>query len=145
MCRFTSVLWVLICSSLLLAEGGKSDAEAIQGKWNVVSAVYSGKAAKNEENEKDGLGFWTINKTQIVYSEKSLADYMLNTAKKPKEIDATHPAAANQTAETLLGIYELEGDQLRICIARSGSPRPTKFESAAESKTNLIVLKRVKP
>jgi uncharacterized protein (TIGR03067 family) len=45
--------------------------------------------------------------------------------------------------EPIKGIYEIDGDNLKICFAIEGE-RPTKFESPADSVQMLIVLKRIK-
>ena len=45
--------------------------------------------------------------------------------------------------EPIKGIYEIDGDSLKICFAIEGE-RPKKFESAEGSTTMLIVLKRIK-
>lgn len=42
-----------------------------------------------------------------------------------------------------LGIYEIEGDQLKICLAPLGSARPTEFRAPADSGSTLTIYKRV--
>jgi hypothetical protein len=45
---------------------------------------------------------------------------------------------------TRLGIYELNGDTLRICRAEAGEERPMEFKSKEGTQTILSVAKRQK-
>ena len=74
------------------------------------------------------------------------------TIKGTYKIDpAANPKAMETTASTgpykdkpLLGIYELDGDSLKICYAAPGKDRPTEFNSKAGSGWILTVHKRLK-
>jgi uncharacterized protein (TIGR03067 family) len=61
---------------------------------------------------------------------------------KPKTIDIKITEGDGKGA-TVQGIYELDGDKLKICGVRGG-PRPTKFDSPEGSKAVLTELKRDK-
>jgi uncharacterized protein (TIGR03067 family) len=45
---------------------------------------------------------------------------------------------------TILSIYELKGDSLKICGAEAGKDRPTEFSSKEGSKQQLSVYRREK-
>jgi hypothetical protein len=67
----------------------------------------------------------------------------LDPSKAPNAIDVTQPSG-----DVLLGIYEIDGDRLRIALAPPRKApkeenRAAKFESAAGSGVVLVVLKRV--
>jgi uncharacterized protein (TIGR03067 family) len=140
-CLFT----LLMAGFLLGAAGAKDDAkgdhEKIQGTWQVVSAEDSGRKAPDEavKNIK-----WVITKDKITYKfddKTTKWSYKLDATKKPKWIDLT------EGDHTTLGIYELEGDNLKICFpeGRKGE-RSTAFESKPNSVNDiLIILKREKP
>ena len=42
------------------------------------------------------------------------------------------------------GIYELDGDTLKVCYAIDGGKRPAEFKAKPGSKHVLIVFKRLK-
>jgi hypothetical protein len=44
----------------------------------------------------------------------------------------------------MLGIYEIDGDTLRVCFDPEGKKRPTEFKSASGSQTFVNVHKRAK-
>ena len=114
------------------------DQENIQGTWKVMSAADNGhrtpKAAVKD------LKF-VITRDKIIYKflEKTTEwSYQLDATQTPKWIDLRDGAATN------LGIYELEGDNLKICFPEG---RPGERSTAFESKPNsvndvLIILKR---
>ena len=54
----------------------------------------------------------------------------LDESTKPKSIDIVGFAGKeSDKTKTYPGIYELDGDKLRICYAETSPERPTKFES----------------
>ncbi len=69
--------------------------------------------------------------------------YKLDAAKKPKEIALT--MTENGKNETVRGIYELDGDNLKICFpAAPGGEAPKEFSGKKASNQMLMVLKRSK-
>jgi hypothetical protein len=44
----------------------------------------------------------------------------------------------------MLGIYEIDGDTLKVCFDPQGKVRPTEFKSAPGSENFVNVHKRVK-
>ncbi len=68
--------------------------------------------------------------------------FKIDPAKKPKEIDITHPAVKDGTVE---GIYSLEGESLKMCYGKKDKDRPAKFSTKAGDRGVLFVLKRAKP
>jgi len=63
----------------------------------------------------------------------------LDPSKNPKEFEAV----LEGSDEKVLGLYEAEGDTLKMCWTNPGGERPTAF-SGGEGKT-LVVYKKAKP
>jgi RNA polymerase sigma factor (sigma-70 family) len=129
----------------------KGDREAILGDWKVVSLHADGKDVSDKEGEAKELmkSTWTF--TDEVLSVKSgdaVAEmfYEIDSTKKPKTIEWTFfkgKATKVDTGRTMLAVYSLEGDTLKIA-SRLDDPdkRPTEVASTEGSNTFLVVLKR---
>jgi uncharacterized protein (TIGR03067 family) len=68
----------------------------------------------------------------------------LNPKAKPKELDITGTDGPNK-GKTILAIYELDGDTLRICYDLTGKNRPTEFKTKEGTQLFLVTYKREKP
>jgi len=66
----------------------------------------------------------------------------LDPSKSPKTIDVTMIEGPNKGA-IMLGIYEIDGDTLKVCFDAQGKKRPTEFKSAPGSENFVNVHKRV--
>ena len=67
----------------------------------------------------------------------------IDVTKKPKEIEVMDEFGT-KNAKTLLGIYELDGDDFKLCLTITAKDRPTEFGTKAKSGLGLEVLKREK-
>jgi uncharacterized protein (TIGR03067 family) len=65
-------------------------------------------------------------------------DFRLDAGTAPKEI------TLRQGTNEMKGIYALDGDTLRVCVAAMNDPRPKAFKSEKDSRLMLMVLKREK-
>jgi len=141
------MLAVMVVGSLLATgaagqDKGKTDKDKIQGKWLPVSLEKGGIKAPEEEYKKVKLAF-TGDKITVVEDAREMAvTFKLDPAKKPKQIDVTE--SRNGKDEVHEGIYELDGDKLKICFAHAQDPRPRDFVSQAGTSQTLIVLTREK-
>lgn len=128
------------------ADKDKGDLVELQGTWTTVSFsfVYDGKVVSPEKFIK-GIGL--VVKGNKYYhgklkGEVSFQDFSLNSNKRPKEIDFVNVDLSKRTVKT--GIYELEGDRLRICCGPTPDERPTSFEVTLELRQYLWEFKRMK-
>jgi uncharacterized protein (TIGR03067 family) len=73
-----------------------------------------------------------------------LGTLRLSPSKKPMTIDAIVRKGQHE-GNTMLGIYELTGDTLKVCFDPEGDARPKKFAPAEGSARYVAVFKRVRP
>ena len=122
---------------------------ALAGEWRVKSETLYGKPSIGQVGciyrfEKDALVAF-----QYVGHEAKPATGVVDFTAKPWtldiELDDDRPAVGG--AGPRVGIMELKGDLLTICVSGSagaGVPRPKKFESKIGQSYVLTVLERVK-
>jgi RNA polymerase sigma factor (sigma-70 family) len=133
------------------AKAPATDKEKIQGTWEVVELVINGKKELPNEQGKgvivikgDKLSFLVREKGTDAEKSRKEFTIKLNPSKKPKEID-TDSLDGSHKGEKTGGIYELDGDKLKLCLPNdSDIKRPSIFESEAGSQLCLFTLKRLK-
>ncbi len=69
------------------------------------------------------------------------ADFTVDASKKPAHIDIKPAGAPPELV--IRGIYEIDGDTLKICFAKKGD-RPTEFRADGEKGASFLKLKRLK-
>jgi uncharacterized protein (TIGR03067 family) len=134
--------------ALVTAAEPKNDLDKLQGTWLTVSLVHDGKAMFDEKNPprvEPAKLTYDGSKWLVKVDGKTVAAGVtkLDPTKKPKEIDVLDESGMADE-KTKLGIYELDGDTFKYCIAPPGKPRPTEFASKPGSGHSLIVSKREK-
>ncbi|MBI1321722.1 TIGR03067 domain-containing protein [bacterium] len=119
----------------------KAELKKLEGTWQLVSAVTDGKAAAED----------FVAKVQVIIKDgKHSVKIDGETAVKeiPVAVDpSTDPKSTTDTlpdGQTILGIYELEGDKLTSCVAKPGQARPKAFAAEAGSGLTLRVFRRVR-
>lgn len=138
------VLMLGLVSAAQDSAQANKDLDRLQGTWKRASGEMDGKKMSADELQKTTL---TIKSNQYVLKmgDQTRKGYIkLDPTKKPKQIDIISDAGPNK-GKSLLGIYELEGDTFRYCVAQPGKDRPTEFSSRAGSGHGLYVNKRDKP
>ena len=143
------VLVAMVALSCLVGAEPPSDAvkkelTQLEGEWVMVSGERDGQALPEEYVKtatrvaKDGVSTVTIGGMVVMKSK-----YTIDPAKKPKAIDfeATEGEAKGNK---LVGIYELDGDTLKFCLAPADKDRPTEFTAKEGSGRTMSVWKRAK-
>ena len=148
-------LVALCCAVGFAASGGsgalahdKADLEKevrkFQGTWTIESSVTGGEEIPPGELKGVVVIFegdkHTVKKGDEVIQ---VGIQKLDPSKSPKTIDVTMTEGLNKGA-VMLGIYEIDGDTLKVCFDPQGKKRPTEFKSAPGSQTFVNVHKRVK-
>jgi uncharacterized protein (TIGR03067 family) len=132
----TSRFLLLSLGCLLAAdsrqEADKDGTKTLKGTWTIV-AVFDADG-KRVPVKADGQG---PSRTIVFEASKGVFKdlhgknrhqeftYKLDPTKRPKQIDFKD---ATEDRELWLGIYELDGDTLKLCFARTRTGRPTEFK-----------------
>jgi uncharacterized protein (TIGR03067 family) len=117
--------------------------KAFEGTWNVTVAERDGRKESEEDTKNLKLIFSGDKITIKIQEEGQEAMYKLDPGKKPKAIDIT-PTAGPEKGKTFQGIYELEGDSLKLCWSEKKDARPTEFVTRPNSECFLLILNRAK-
>jgi uncharacterized protein (TIGR03067 family) len=141
--RHALVAAVMLCS--FGAVNGQ-EKNPLQGNWIVVQTERGGRKPPAE--------FLKTLKVVIKGDKLEMSDakrgetgvFKLDPAKKPKEIDLVFSEGPQGNVKrTALGIYELDGETLKLAWRKDGGPRPTEFSSIPGERTSeLLILKRAK-
>ena len=110
----------------------------IEGRWKVTSVELAGVSVPGLADAElvlaDGKKIFTLPGGRV-----ETGTYHLNAARQPAQIDA----ATEGKVGTEEGIYAVDGDTLKLCLATGGGQRPREFTTRKGSDQILIVLRRV--
>ncbi len=126
-------------------ETGKKDLANLQGTWVVQTLHYNGK----DMGDRYKLSLVVKGKTatvegnEAVKKEYARVELKLDPSTTPKCLDLGIVGGTQKDA-VLEGIYEIQGDELKLCVKVLGKDRPGKFESPEGDSIALVVLKRQK-
>jgi len=140
---------LMLTAGLLLADDfqanpDKSDKEALQGTWKIVSVEIEGEALAMDNLIDSRLTVKGDDYLFVLGQTKLDLTFKMDASKSPKEIDLTAVTGPNK-GKTYRGIYTLEGDTYKIC--RNMEPelkRPTRFATQPKSGLMMVVWQRVK-
>jgi uncharacterized protein (TIGR03067 family) len=143
-------LLVLAAGLLLAAEPQeevvKKDREKIAGTWTVVLRESNGMKVEVEELKRILVTFKADGTFEVQRDGEKFAEgtSKIDPAKKPKEIDLTVKSMDGEQ-RNVKGIYEIDGDDLKICTAGpSSQDRPKEFTGKEGSGNILMAYKRKK-
>lgn len=139
---------LLLIGSLMAAGeqkvDGSKELKSLQGRWRLVAGEIGGRKMTAKEIKKSKLVFrgdhYTVRRGD---GPKVTGSLVVDSTKDPKTIDITDADGPNK-GKTLLGIYALDGDELKECFAAPGEARPTKFGTQTGTAQFFHVWKHVK-
>ncbi len=129
---FSGVAFVLVAAGCTQQPASNQGA-SLDGDWKVVAIRGDGIVATPTELE--GMR-WKVTHDEIVGSmpdgSSGKMSFMVDQSATPNQIDIT-AIDGNRKGETDVGIYSLEGQRLRICLAEVGKARPDQFQAGPAS------------
>jgi uncharacterized protein (TIGR03067 family) len=125
------------------ADDTKKELEKWQGAWTLVGAQEKGQKASDEDLKKVPV---TLNikddKFTIKFGDQMMeGTFKIYPDKKPKAYDAKGTDAEGKTHESI-GIYEIDGDTLKVCFVQADKERPKEFKTEAASDASIHTYKK---
>lgn len=136
--------FALIARSDEAQAGDTNDGDALQGTWLPATAELAGTMFPDEVRKTMKLVIQDGKYTVTVGDVVDQGTTKVNPAAKPNELDITGTNGPN-AGKTILAIYELDGDTLRVCYDLSGKGRPTELKTAEGTQLFLVTYEREKP
>ncbi|MCU0704029.1 MAG: TIGR03067 domain-containing protein [Fimbriiglobus sp.] len=152
--RVTTLIAAIVLPTLVFAAPVPKDKEkakdetAILGTWKIEKFDTGGgpNGPPPGEVEKIQFVFEVDSVLRIAggpRGEQMKGSFKIDPLAKIKTIDMTMTSPGGGKLETMLGLYELDGDTLKLCITNGpGSPRPTDLKADGKGVA-LVTLKRV--
>jgi uncharacterized protein (TIGR03067 family) len=145
-----------VLGALVLATSGgigapaddKADVEKelkkFHGTWTFVSVEVGGQKAPADQLKDTTITFEGEKHTVKLGDQViQVGRQKIDPSKSPKTIDVTMTEGPSK-GTVMLGIYEFNGDTLKVCFDGEGKKRPGEFKSPPGSQTFVNVHKRVK-
>jgi len=123
------VIASLAATGVLLGGDNEAVLKKIQGTWRFVSQEMDGKEAPKDKLEKMTITFegdkWTVRAGDKVVQGGT---HKFDPTKKPGQVTAMVKEGENK-GTTMLGIYEMKENTIKVCFDPKGKERPTSFSS----------------
>jgi uncharacterized protein (TIGR03067 family) len=103
-------------------QSDKTDQERMVGNWHII----------NDDSARKGE-MWVISEDRILMYAKHgganghLYSHRLDAGKDPKQIDIKVTLTNGKPIGIIKGLYALDGDELRLCLAALDKDRPAAF------------------
>jgi RNA polymerase sigma factor (sigma-70 family) len=119
----------------------------LAGTWQVMTVESDGKTGAAEDIKGLAYVFEANGKWKLARDDQTLAEgtFVIDPAKDPPTIDykIVSTTAEQDKGKSSLGIYELDGDRLKVCRTwPDNDQRPTAFAAPAGSKCILTEFQR---
>jgi uncharacterized protein (TIGR03067 family) len=142
--RKVMCLYVMALVLPVARSGAASDTQEADGTWKPISAEFAGAKYPQQVLDMMKLILKGDKYTVDVGGQMDEGTVTRDPGKSPKTMDITGTNGPNK-GKTFLVIYELKGDELRVCYDLSGESRPKEFATKAKTKLFLVTYRRTEP
>jgi uncharacterized protein (TIGR03067 family) len=139
-----ATVFILLLAACAHSQDAATDQKALQGKWSLTSGEAAGQPFPEAQLKSISLVITGAKYAVKVGDKTDLGTVKLDPATKPKAMDIVGTDGPNK-GKTLLAIYEINGDTLRICYDLTGKARPTEFKTSKDAPHFLATYQRAKP
>jgi uncharacterized protein (TIGR03067 family) len=148
-----AVFFFLLVSTSAVADEPRPLPKELQGEWVAVEVEYRGKRPPAGIVSKYKV---TVKEDKLILAPLNLqTDGKFNVEGELHEVRCKYDSNANPKAidmsfknfgeeAQMLGIYAIEGKQLKICWQHGGKERPKEFKTKQEPSQMLVILERAK-
>jgi uncharacterized protein (TIGR03067 family) len=148
-CTLAALVFGLFLATAALAadDATKKDQEKLQGTWQTVSGELNGD--KLDEELCKVLKFvckgakFEVQGPADILQQYAKASFKIDATTTPKTLDVKI-GDGEKKGDEIEGIYELDGDNLKVCAKLVGKERPADFTTKSGSNMVSLVLKREK-
>jgi uncharacterized protein (TIGR03067 family) len=135
-------MMMTLCSAGIGDAAKKADS-TLDGIWVIKSAEIGGKKLPSQGAPPVKL---TLKKGTYEVQAESLdrGTVTYDDSAKPKRMEIKGVEGPN-AGKTFLAIYELSGDEMKVCYDLSGKAHPTEFKTQPNSTLFLATYERQKP
>ena len=144
MCQTVACLMFQLLLGPVAHLGAEPEVRVMDGTWKPVSAELAGKPWPKQVLDTMKLILKDDKYTVEVGGQNDEGTVTRDPSKSPKAMDIKGTKGPNE-GKTFLVIYELKGDELRVCYDLSGKSRPTEFATKPNTPLFLVTYRRAKP
>lgn len=121
----------------------KKEQEKLQGAWTIERLDFNGQDVTDKYKFQVAIkgNRISVEGNDAVQKDYGQVEFKLDPRTTPPCIDLT-VSVGGQKGATLEGIYQVKGNELKLCVQVFGNERPGKFESPAGKSVALVVLKK---
>jgi uncharacterized protein (TIGR03067 family) len=121
--------------------GAESDEPELNGTWKPVTAELAGEPWPQPVLDSMKLIVKDDKYTVQVGETSDEGTVTRDSRKSPKTMDIKGTKGPNE-GKTILAIFELKGDELRVCYDLTGKSRPTEFATKPDTQLFLVKYRR---
>lgn len=146
--KFMTNAIILAAFTLVAADSPEPapNGNVIKGIWATVSITTGG--VKQPEDPTAGAALTAFDGTNFVQRQGldvvQEGTYTVNPDKSPATIDMKI-TSGHEAGKTQLGIYQLDGQTLKLFVAPPGAAKRPKSFSSSDSQNVFVVTRRFKP
>lgn len=121
------------------ANESEKDLQKMAGDWVPVQMQLNGKKQPEELLKAIKLSIKGDKYNTVVGQEKDEGTLKLDATKEPREMDIV-PGVGPNKGKLLPCIYEIKGDELRVCYGLNGIARPADFKAEEDAKGVIMLM-----